>query len=115
MTVLLYCVLLIAPSVLLDRACRLILLSKLSIDFDPFTGARLPQWGGLIKIFFNLCSAASSFHAPRCQPFLLYWSGDPESFDRCLDRARRLIAAGFDAADDLRWRASDPGNIWSSL
>ena len=29
------CVLLTTPSVLLDRACRLILLSKLSIDFDP--------------------------------------------------------------------------------
>ena len=45
-----YCILLIAPSVLLDRACRLILLSKLSIDFDLFTGARLPQWGGLMTV-----------------------------------------------------------------
>jgi hypothetical protein len=35
MTVLLVASSLITPSVLLDRACRLILLSKLSIDFDP--------------------------------------------------------------------------------
>jgi hypothetical protein len=38
-----YCVLLITPSVLLDRACRLILLSKLSIDFDPSRAHGFPK------------------------------------------------------------------------
>ena len=56
-------------------------------------------------------SAASSFHAPRSQPFPLYWIGDPKSRDRLLDRARDLVVAGFDAAEDGGRCAFDPGYL----